>query len=544
MSKGLGGAGGLRRARLPEVADDRLGRMPWVHRILLENLIRHAGIHPDADEALTRWTAGDADFELPFRPARMMMHDTTCVPALVDLAALRSVRAERGQDPGRINPLLRVDVSTDHSIAVDAFGHPGAMHLNMAAELRRNAERYRFMKWAGATFGDFHVHPPGTGIMHSMNLEQLATVVTDVELDGERWLIPDTLVGTDSHTPMVNGLGVLAWGVGGLEAESVMLGAPLMLRMPRVLGLRLGGALREGVTATDLALTVTALLRRHGVDGCFVEFFGAGVSSLSAGERCVVANMAPEYGAATGYFAVDPCTLAYLRQTGRSSAHVARVEAYARAEGLWFDPIAAPYYNEVIELDLSSVRPSLAGPHRPQDLLSLGKARGAASSVARGHNNLPARPIAIAAITSCTNTTDPRLLVTAGLLARNARRLGLTTPSWVKTSLAPGSPAAAAYLRRAGLLADLEALGFAIVGYGCTTCIGNSGPIDPRIEHAVTRGVRPVAVLSGNRNFPGRVHGLIEDSFLASPPLVVAYALAGDFGQGGDRRAARAVQHR
>ena len=263
MSKGLGGAGGLRRARLPEVADDRLGRMPWVHRILLENLIRHAGIHPDADEALTRWTAGDADFELPFRPARMMMHDTTCVPALVDLAALRSVRAERGQDPGRINPLLRVDVSTDHSIAVDAFGHPGAMHLNMAAELRRNAERYRFMKWAGATFGDFHVHPPGTGIMHSMNLEQLATVVTDVELDGERWLIPDTLVGTDSHTPMVNGLGVLAWGVGGLEAESVMLGAPLMLRMPRVLGLRLGGALREGVTATDLALTVTAQARRR-----------------------------------------------------------------------------------------------------------------------------------------------------------------------------------------------------------------------------------------------------------------------------------------
>ena len=293
MPQGLGAVGGLRRARLPVIAGDKLGRMPWVHRILLENLIRHAGTHADADEALKRWIAGILDFELPFRPARMMMHDTTCVPALVDLAALRSVRAERGQDPRRINPVLRVDVSTDHSIAADAFGHAGAMRLNMAAELRRNAERYRFMKWAGATFDDFHVHPPGTGIMHSMNLEQLATVVTEVEMAGERWLIPDTLVGTDSHTPMVNGLGVLAWGVGGLEAESVMLGAPLMLRLPRVLGVSLRGALREGVTATDLALTVTALLRRHGVDGRFVEFFGLGVSSLSAGERCVVANMAP-----------------------------------------------------------------------------------------------------------------------------------------------------------------------------------------------------------------------------------------------------------
>lgn len=531
MPGGLETAEGRRRARLPEVAGDALSRMPWTHRILLENLVRHAAAHADAHQALERWLAGADDFELPFRPARMMMHDTTCVPALVDLAALRSVLAGRGEDPRRINPVLRVDVSTDHSLAVDAFGHAGAMRINMAAELRRNAERYGFMKWASATFDDFHVHPPGTGIMHSMNLEQLATLATEVRLGDERWLIPDTLVGTDSHTPMVNGLGVLAWGIGGLEAESVMLGAPLSIRLPRVLGVRLTGALREGVTATDLALTVTSRLRRHGVGGRFVEFFGPGVSALSAGERCVVANMAPEYGAATGYFAIDERTLAYLRQTGRDAAHVARAGAYARAEGLWFDPDAAPCYDEVVNLDLDHLAPSVAGPRRPQDLLGLAEARLSLDPVpAAGRGALPARPVAIAAITSCTNTTDPRQLIAAGLLARNARRLGLKCADWVKTSLAPGSPAAAAYLRRAGLLDELEALGFAIVGYGCTTCIGNSGPIDERLEAALVSGAaRPVAVLSGNRNFPGRVHSLIEESFLASPPLVVAYALAGDF---------------
>lgn len=531
MPRGLDAAGAPRRARLPEVAGDALARMPWTHRILLENLVRHAGADGDARAALEQWLASAHDLELPFRPARMMMHDTTCVPALVDLAALRSRLAARGENPRRINPVLRVDVSTDHSIAVDAFGHAGAMRINMAAELRRNAERYGFMKWAGATFDDFHVHPPGTGIMHSMNLEQLATLVTEVRRGNESWLIPDTLVGTDSHTPMVNGLGVLAWGIGGLEAESVMLGAPLSIRLPRVLGVRLTGALPAGVTATDLALTVTARLRRHGVDGRFVEFFGPGVSALSAGERCVVANMAPEYGAATGYFAIDGQTLAYLRQTGRGAAQIERVEAYARAERLWFEPGAVPCYDEVVDLDLGALAPSLAGPRRPQDLLGLAEARsslGPAPAAPRGA--MPARPVAIAAITSCTNTTDPRLLIAAGLLARNARRLGLRPPDWVKTSLAPGSPAAAAYLRRAGLLDDLEALGFAIVGYGCTTCIGNSGPLDARLEAALAAGeARPVAVLSGNRNFPGRVHTLIEESFLASPALVVAYALAGDF---------------
>ena len=519
----------MRRARLPDIAGERLARMPWAHRILLENLVRHAPSHPDAREALGKWIAGADDFDLPFRPARMMMHDTTCVPALVDLAALRSAVAHRPGAAQRIAPALRVDVSVDHSIAVDAFGFAGAARVNMAAELRRNVERYRFMKWAGATFDNFHVHPPGTGIMHSMNLEQLATVVSEAEIAGERWLIPDTLIGTDSHTPMVNGLGVLAWGVGGLEAESVMLGAPVSIRLPRVLGVRLRGALRAGATATDLALTLTSLLRRHGVDGRFVEFFGSGASTLSTGERCVVANMTPEYGAATGFFAIDERTLAYLRQTGRDEAHVERVEAYARAESLWFDPAAQPDYDEVVELDLGSVTPVLAGPRRPQDLLGLAEAP-ASLPAAPGEGGLPARPVAIAAITSCTNTTDPRLLIAAGLLARNARRRGLKPPDWVKTSLAPGSPAAGAYLRRAGLLDELEALGFAIVGYGCTSCIGNSGAIDRRVENAAAaRFVRPVAVLSGNRNFPGRVHPSIEDSFLASPPLVVAYALAGDF---------------
>jgi aconitate hydratase len=361
-----------------------------------------------------------------------------------------------------------------------------------------------------------HVHPPGTGIMHTINLERLATVVTTEQRGGEHWLVPDTLIGTDSHTPMINGIGVLAWGVGGLEAEGVMFGIPLMLKIPEVMGVRLIGALPSGITATDLALTITERLRALSLAGKFVEFFGPGVSTLSAGARAVVANMAPEYGASTGYFPIDNRTLEYLRATGRSSEHIQRVERYARAHQLWFEPDDEPRYSAVVEIDLSQIEMSLAGPHRPQDRLM--------------PRDLGSGTVAIAAITSCTNTSDPRLLIAAGLLASKARTLGLRPPHWVKTSLAPGSPTAERYLQRAGLLQDLEALGFGIVGYGCTTCIGNSGPLTEAMIEALRQPkvAPPVAVLSGNRNFPGRVHAQIEASFLASPPLVIAYALAGN----------------
>ena len=397
-----------------------------------------------------------------------MMHDTTCVPALVDLAALRSTVAEHGGDAKAIGPALRVDVSTDHSIGVDAYGHSEAMRQNMAVEQRRNRERFELMKWADATFDDFHVHPPGTGIMHTINLEQLACVVDAGEHEGEHWLFPDTLIGTDSHTPMINGIGVLAWGVGGLEAESAMLGVPLVIARPDVVGVRLTGKLRSGVTATDLALTITSLLRSIDVANRFVEYFGPGVATLTAGERCVVANMAPEYGGATGYFSIDQQTMTYLRDTGRSDDLLHRIEQYARRERLWFDPHAAPSYDHVVELDLGDVEWSLAGPSRPQDRLNLRDAPAVLSNLRDAHSGGGAMPIAIAAITSCTNTSDPRLLIMAGLLAQKARSLGLTVPGWFKTSLAPGSPAAETYLRRAGLMEDLEALGFFIVGYGCT----------------------------------------------------------------------------
>jgi aconitate hydratase len=489
-------------------------RLPYVSRIFLENVLRHGGKSVDA--------------ELAFYPGRVLMHDTTCGPALVDIAAARSALAAAGQDPERLNPVLRVDVSTDHSVAVDVFGHPGAKTLNIRREFTRNHERYRFMKWATSSLTNLTVHPPGAGIMHTINLERLATVVSTEVRDGQVWALPDTLVGTDSHTPMINGLGVLAWGVGGLEAESVMLGMPVIMRRPEVVGVRLTGRLSEGVLATDLALHVTSVLRARNVGGRFVEFFGPGVSTLSVGERAVVANMAPEYGAACGYFPIDGAVLAYLAATGRSAAQADFVERYARRQALWFDPQAEPDYAEVVDFDLSAVRISLAGPQRPQDLLSPAEAGGSLARL-RGTEQAPQAPVAIAAITSCTNTSDPRLLVAAGLLARKARGFGLAPPDWVKTSLAPGSPTAERYLQRTGLLEDLEALGFAIVGYGCTTCIGNSGGLLPAMTEALEGpGVLPVAVLSGNRNFPGRVHPDLEAAFLASPPLVVAYALAGE----------------
>jgi aconitate hydratase len=514
------------RYRIADLRRLDLSRLPWVHRILIENLVRHG----EDFAPLASWIeTGGSDAEIAFWPGRVMMHDTTCGPALVDLAAARSALAEAGGDPRTVNPVLPVDVSTDHSLAVDVYGSRDAFARNMAREMERNAERYRFMKWAATALDNFTVHPPGTGIMHTINLERLATVVTGRVEDGVLWAVPDTLIGTDSHTPMVNGIGVLGWGVGGLEAESVMLGQPVMMRVPKVVGVRLAGRLRDGIMATDLALVVTHRLRKLDLAGRFVEFFGPGVAHLSAGDRSVVANMAPEYGSSTGYFPIDDATLAYLRSTGRGEEAVALVEDYARATGLWFDPDAAPIYEEIVEIDLSEVATSLAGPHRPQDLASPAEVAVLMGGEAAPGSPLPRRPIAIAAITSCTNTSDPRLLVAAGLVARKARALGLAPPPWVKTSLAPGSPTAERMLARAGLLEDLEAVGFAITGYGCTVCIGNSGPLPDMVVAALDRGeVRPCAILSGNRNFPGRVHPLIDDAFLASPPMVVAFALAGD----------------
>jgi aconitate hydratase len=521
---------------LPALFGARLYQLPVVLRLLLENIIRNS----PADErqagidAIFGWLDhGTSEAELAWQPGRVLMHDTTSTPALVDIAAMRNALDEAGWDPALLNPGLPVDISVDHSLAVEFFGQRDALDLNLQMEMRRNSERYAFLRWASKVMKGVRIHPPGTGIMHTINLEQLATVVTVEERNGEAWVVPDTMIGTDSHTPMINGLGVLGWGVGGLEAQTVMFGMPTMLRVPEVIGVRLTGRLQAGAVATDLALTVTQRLRRIGVSGEFVEFFGPGVSTLSAGERSVVANMAPEYGASTGYFAIDRHTLDYLVQTKRPPERIALVEAYARRNAFWFDPGAQPTYTRTIEIDLDAIAIHVAGPKRPQDLLAytgtaaaLGKIgfRPAASTA-----GLPRHPVVIAAITSCTNTSDPALLVAAGLLARRARAFGLKAPGWVKTSLGPGSPAAADYLERAGLLDDLSYVGFDIVGYGCTTCIGNSGALTEPIQQAQAAGeIQPVAVLSGNRNFPGRVHPDLDLGFLMSPPLVIAFALAGD----------------
>ncbi len=527
---------------LPAAAGGRatLMRMPWCHRVLLENVLRQpeAELRQAGRTALLAWLeTGRSEAEIPFAPLRILMHDTTCGPALVDIAAMRDALAAAGGDPSRLNPAVPVATSTDHSLPVDVSARPDALRTNMANEMARNAERYRFMKWAANTVHGFRVFPPGTGIMHTINLERLATVVaTERRADGTVWAVPDSLVGTDSHTPMVNGIGVLGWGVGGIEAEGVMFGVPVSLRVPEVVGVRLAGALPEGTFATDLALAVTQLLRKAGVAGEFVEFFGPGVGTLTAGQRAVVANMAPEYGATTGIFPIDGHTIDYLHATGRDTAQVALVEAYARAQGLWGDPSNEPRYTTVVDLDLTTLRPSVAGPRRPQDRLDPAQVLAALAEAGSPHDGaavagMPADAVAIAAITSCTNTTDFGLLAAAGLVARRARALGLAVPGWVKTSLTPGSPSAERRLRRAGLLDDLEAMGFGIAGYGCATCIGNSGPLLPAVAAAVEQdGLRPVAVLSGNRNFPGRVHPQIENALLASPPLVVAYALAGRAG--------------
>ncbi|HLT01648.1 MAG TPA: aconitase family protein, partial [Geminicoccaceae bacterium] len=447
---------------------EQIRALPLTLRILRQNALEQPDLidAADVESAFADWLVrGSSDREIPFRPGRLLMHDTTCTPALVDMAALRDAVAERRGDPLALSPRIPIDVSVDHSLSVDRFAIRTALAENMRLEMKRNAERYRFLKWASAAFEGLRVHPPGTGIMHTINLEQLSRVILRDPATGRYH--PDTMLGTDSHTPMVNGIGVLGWGIGGLEAEAALFGLPIVLRIPDVVGVRFTGALAPGVTATDLALLVTERLRRAEVAGAFVEFFGPGIGSLSAGDRAVVANMAPEYGATTGYFPIDDRTLDYLRQTGRPAEQIALIRAGAPALDLWHDPGESPRYSREIEIDLGSVVVSLAGPRRPQDRIATGAARAAIEealgrplSDARG--GVPDGAVAIAAITSCTNTTDPRLLITAGLLARKARQLGLAPAPWVKTSLAPGSPAARRYLERAGLLDDLAALVFEI----------------------------------------------------------------------------------
>jgi aconitate hydratase len=538
--------------RLSESGFQEVSKLPFTLKIVLENLLRHEdgeAVDKTQIEALARWPAGEAEqTEIAFHPARVLLQDFTGVPAVVDLAAMREALRELGGDPQRINPLEPVDLVIDHSVQVDFFGTPEAFQENSRREYERNKERYGFLKWGQRAFKNFRVIPPETGIVHQVNLEYLAPLVFETECSGSKIIYPDTLVGTDSHTTMINGLGVLGWGVGGIEAEAAMLGQPLSLLIPQVVGLKLTGKLAEGTTATDAVLTVTQILRSRGVVGKYVEFFGPGLSSLSLPDRATLSNMCPEYGATVGFFPVDDETLNYLRLTGRDEALVRRVEAYAQAQGIfWTKDTPDPTFTETVELDLSSVEPSLAGPSRPQDRVTLsgakqafreslprlikGKSQGKGEvSVGTGRDSFSIKhgSVVIAAITSCTNTSNPFVMMGAGLLAKKAIEKGLQIKPWVKTSLAPGSRVVMDYLERAGLVSYLEKLKFHLVGYGCTTCIGNSGPLPEPIAEAVKEGgLVAVAVLSGNRNFEGRINPLVQASYLASPPLVVAYALAG-----------------
>ncbi len=528
-----------------------VARLPYSLKVLLENLLRHedgATVRAEDIESLAGWDprAEPAD-EITFAPARILMQDFTGVPAVVDLAAMRDAMRALGGDPARVNPQVPAELVIDHSIIADVYGVPDAFRRNAQLELARNEERYRFLRWGQTAFDDLKVVPPDTGICHQVNLEYLARVVFDV--DGEAF--PDTLVGTDSHTTMVNGLGVLGWGVGGIEAEAAMLGQPVSMLIPRVVGFELVGSLPEGSTATDLVLTVTEELRRHGVVGKFVEFYGEGVGAVPLANRATIGNMSPEYGSTCAIFPIDEETLAYLRLTGRTDEHVALVEAYARAQGLWHEAGHEPAYSERLSLDLSTVVPSLAGPSRPQDRVRLDEARqrfraalprvlgkeGAADVSTQAvpvtledgsRFDLDHGHVVIAAITSCTNTSNPSVMVAAGLLAKKAVERGLSAKPWVKTTLAPGSKVVMDYYERAGLVPYLEKLGFHLVGYGCTTCIGNSGPLLAEISRAVDDAdLAVVSVLSGNRNFEGRINPDVRMNYLASPPLVVAYALAG-----------------
>jgi aconitate hydratase len=531
-----------------------LDRLPFSLKILLENLLRRedgVSVTRQQIEAVARWQPeAEPACEIAFMPARVLMQDFTGVPAVVDLAAMRTASQRMGRDATRINPLLPAELVIDHSVQVDEYGHPQALARNSEIEFARNYERYAFLRWGQSAFRNLAVVPPGTGIVHQVNLEHLARVVftvADPKRPDVMQAYPDTLVGTDSHTTMINGLGVLGWGVGGIEAEAAMLGQPMPLLIPQVVGVRLAGALPEGATATDLVLTVTEVLRKLGVVGKFVEFFGPGIAKLSLADRATIANMAPEFGATCALFPIDEETLAYLRFTGRSEESIALVQAYCREQGL-FATADAPeaQYTKVVELDLASIEPCLAGPRRPQERVSLSQlkqsfatalpslCRPSKPDAAKTPSGVAAHPslqhgsLVLAAITSCTNTSNPSVLMAAGLLAKKAVERGLTSKPWVKTSLAPGSQVVTAYLKAAGLLPHLETLGFYVVAYGCTTCIGNSGPLAAPISQAIEeRSLVVASVLSGNRNFEGRVHPEVRANYLASPPLVVAFALAG-----------------
>jgi aconitate hydratase len=533
-----------------------VGRLPFSLKILLENLLRFedgVNVTKQDIEALLKWDPkAQPSHEIAFTPARVIMQDFTGVPCIVDLAAMREAIVRLGGDPQRVNPLAPAELVIDHSVQVDEYGAADSLKHNNEIEFKRNGERYMFLRWGQTAFSNFKVVPPNTGIVHQVNIERLARVVFSDDAGGKKLAYPDTLVGTDSHTTMVNGLGVLGWGVGGIEAEAAMLGQPVTMLIPQVIGFKLTGSLPAGTTATDLVLTVTEILRKVGVVDKFVEFFGDGLKGLPLADRATIANMSPEFGSTCAIFPIDEETIRYLELTGRPADQVALVEAYAKAQGLWRrNGAPAADYTAVVELDLSTVEPSLAGPKRPQDRVPLHSAKSVyqrsmkkmaeeraqknpqANGVATarvGGNSFEVRDgaVLIAAITSCTNTSNPAVLVAAGLLARNAGARGLASKPWVKTSLAPGSRVVTDYLQKAGLLRDLEALGFYTVGYGCTTCIGNSGPLKPEISEAVKAAdVVACSVLSGNRNFEGRVHPEIKMNFLASPPLVVAYALAG-----------------
>ena len=526
-----------------------VARLPFSMKVLLENLLRFEDggftVSTGDIQAIADWQKNPATGgEIQYRPARVLLQDFTGVPCVVDLAAMRDAIAKLGGDTARINPQVPVNLVIDHSVMVDEFGHPKAFEHNVALEYQRNAERYDFLKWGSKSFRNFSAVPPGTGICHQVNLEYIArSVWSSEDPDGVMVAYPDTCVGTDSHTTMINGLGVLGWGVGGIEAEAAMLGQPISMLIPEVVGFRLTGTLPEGVTATDLVLTCTQMLRERGVVGRFVEFFGSGVSTLSLADRATIANMAPEYGATCGFFGIDGKTLDYMRLTGRSEDTIALVEAYSREQGMWFMPDNEPVFTDTLELDMASVVPSLAGPKRPQDKVPLpqvdelfnnelrtvyGKAEAARVPVKGAEHDIGDGDVVIAAITSCTNTSNPDVMVAAGLVARKANERGLKPKPWVKTSLAPGSQVVTDYLKKAGLQDHLDAIGFDLVGYGCTTCIGNSGPLAPPISEAINgNDIVAASVLSGNRNFEGRVSPDVRANFLASPPLVVAYALKG-----------------
>lgn len=545
-----------RLAALEEAGIANVSRLPYSIKVLLESVLRQYDNYVIKEEhvnELAKFGSHNPEAEVPFKPSRVVLQDFTGVPVVVDLASLRSAMKEMGGNPDKINPAIPVDLVIDHSVVVDKYGNANALNANMDLEFERNAERYNFLKWAQTAYDNFRAVPPATGIVHQVNLEYLAPIVHVNETEEGLVAFPDSVVGTDSHTTMINGIGVLGWGVGGIEAEAGMLGQPSYFPIPDVIGVKLVGELPNGTTATDLALKVTQVLRQRGVVNKFVEFFGPGVAKLPLADRATISNMAPEYGATCGFFAIDEESINYMRLTGRDEEHIAVVEAYLKVNNMWFDPTLEPVYTDVLEINLADIEANLSGPKRPQDLIPLSEMKKvyresvvapqgtqgfglteaefdktSTAEFAEGAVEIPAGAVAIAAITSCTNTSNPYVLLAAGLVAKKAVELGIKPAKWVKTSLAPGSKVVTGYLEASGLQDYFDAIGFNTVGYGCTTCIGNSGPLLPEIEDAIKRNdLFVTSVLSGNRNFEGRVHPLVKANFLASPPLVVAYALAG-----------------